>query len=393
VTTERHPALSSLPSQEYDGNGAVRHGDAAWSIAPPHHERVIAALGDVRFKERGLELSPGLTFTEWQAVGEVVGRVEANVRWCLGDWWRFGEHRYGESAAQALPTGYKLQTVKNVASVAGRFELSRRRDDVSFSHHEAVAALPPEQADALLETAAKKRWSEKDLRAEVRRYLAEQRVVASVSEAVITLARWEDWLPHQPQCDLLLADPPFSTEVPDIEAFANEWLPQALAKVKPSGRAFVFVGAYAEELGAYLAVSPPPWLVRDKKLGGWTYRTTMGPKPGQSYNLNWQAVLHYRGVDAEPLDCPALVEGFAMQDIAAPGGPNEPRWHRWQKPDLLAERFVRHATKPGDLVLVPFAGTGTTLLAAARLGRRARGCESDTGMFAIALERGCQAAT
>jgi hypothetical protein len=37
--------------------------------------------------------------------------------------------------------------------VASRFELSRRRDNLSFSHHREVAALPPEEADDLLDRA------------------------------------------------------------------------------------------------------------------------------------------------------------------------------------------------------------------------------------------------
>lgn len=44
--------------------------------------------------------------------------------------------------------------------------------------------------------------------------------------------------------DLLLTDPPYSTDVEDIEAFAAERLPLALAKVKPTGRAYICIGAY-----------------------------------------------------------------------------------------------------------------------------------------------------
>jgi len=56
----------------------------------------------------------------------------------------------------------------------------------------------------------------------------------------------------------------------------------------------------------------------------------------------------------------------------------------------LAERFVRHATAPGGLVLDPFAGTGTFLVAAARLGRRAMGCEVADKMVATCERRGCR---
>jgi SAM-dependent methyltransferase len=121
----------------------------------------------------------------------------------------------------------------------------------------------------------------------------------------------------------------------------------------------------------------------------WTYRNTIGPKPKYDYILNWQAILYCRGPDAPPLECPELVEQLAVQDVNAPDGRLDGRYHTWQKPDELAERLIRHSTRPGELVLDPFAGTGTFLLAAARLGRKALGCDIAPDMLRIACERGC----
>ncbi len=49
--------------------------------------------------------------------------------------------------------------------------------------------------------------------------------------------------------------------------------------------------------------------------------------------------------------------------------------HPTQKPLELAERAIRNSSKRGDVVLDPFLGSGTTLMAAARLGRRCFGLE------------------
>ena len=46
-------------------------------------------------------------------------------------------------------------------------------------------------------------------------------------------------------------------------------------------------------------------------------------------------------------------------------------------PRALPERFIRQYTNPGDLVLDPFAGVGTTIRVAAELGRRGIGFEID----------------
>jgi site-specific DNA-methyltransferase (adenine-specific) len=58
----------------------------------------------------------------------------------------------------------------------------------------------------------------------------------------------------------------------------------------------------------------------------------------------------------------------------------------------LARRCIRLSTWPGEVVLDPFAGTGTTLLAARQLGRRAIGIERSEHYCALAVERLAQGA-
>lgn len=193
-----------------------------------------------------------------------------------------------------------------------------------------------------------------------------------------------EWLHEQAPFDLLLTDPPYSTDVDDIDSFARSWLPLALSKLKATGRAFVFVGAYPKELAAYLNVAMPTQVLV------WTYRNTLGPSPKLDYKANWQAILYYRMPDAEPLDCQVMLEQFSVQDINAPDGRMGDRYHAWQKPMEIGERFVRHATKPGDIVADPFACTGTFLLAAAKLGRVGVGCDISEENIKIAVDRGCR---
>jgi site-specific DNA-methyltransferase (cytosine-N4-specific) len=56
-------------------------------------------------------------------------------------------------------------------------------------------------------------------------------------------------------------------------------------------------------------------------------------------------------------------------------------------PESLAERCIRIGSRPGDLVLDPFVGSGTTALAAARLGRRFVGCELNPEYVELAKKR------
>ena len=189
--------------------------------------------------------------------------------------------------------------------------------------------------------------------------------------------------------DLLLTDPPYSTDVEDIEAFAAEWLPLALAKVKPTGRAYICIGAYPAELLAYLSVlQRQSKFIIDAPLI-WTYRNTLGVTPKMKYNLNYQVVLHLYSPDSRPLDNSITNEMFSVQDINAPDGRLGDRYHTWQKPDELARRLIKHSTQPGERILDPFACTGTFPLMAARMERWAEACDLNADNLRIAQSRGC----
>jgi DNA modification methylase len=63
------------------------------------------------------------------------------------------------------------------------------------------------------------------------------------------------------------------------------------------------------------------------------------------------------------------------------------RQHPTEKPVQLMEHFVRLHSNPGDLVLDPFAGRGSTLIAAEKTGRQWVGCELDPKHYVDALKR------
>ena len=61
--------------------------------------------------------------------------------------------------------------------------------------------------------------------------------------------------------------------------------------------------------------------------------------------------------------------------------------HSCEKPVDLIKVFIRHSTLPGEFVVDPFAGSGSTIEACKESGRRYWGCESDTEMYQRALGR------
>ena len=74
--------------------------------------------------------------------------------------------------------------------------------------------------------------------------------------------------------------------------------------------------------------------------------------------------------------------------ISAPGA-DEKKFgkHPTQKPVALLDRIIRASSNPGDLVLDPFCGSGTTGVSAVDLGRRFVGIEQDAGFIAVARKR------
>jgi len=61
--------------------------------------------------------------------------------------------------------------------------------------------------------------------------------------------------------------------------------------------------------------------------------------------------------------------------------------HPTVKPIALVADAIQDVTKRGDLVLDTFLGSGTTLIAAERCGRRFRGMDIDPGYVDLAIER------
>jgi DNA modification methylase len=61
--------------------------------------------------------------------------------------------------------------------------------------------------------------------------------------------------------------------------------------------------------------------------------------------------------------------------------------HPTQKPVVLSEIPIRNHLRPGEAVYEPFAGSGTTLMAAETLGRRCYAMEIDPKYVQVAIER------
>jgi modification methylase len=180
--------------------------------------------------------------------------------------------------------------------------------------------------------------------------------------------------------------------------FTREWLEQARRILKDDGTIWV-IGSYHNiyRVGALLQ-DADFWILNDIV---WRKTNPMPNFRGTRFTnahetLIWCAkdekaryTFNYRAMKALNDDLqmrsdwllPICSGGERAKDEA--GG----KAHPTQKPEALLYRILLACTKPGDVVLDPFFGTGTTGAVARRLGRRWIGIERETAYVKVARER------
>jgi len=135
-----------------NGNGLLPHNDL------------------FRFTPTGLLIAGEPDFAAWEQLGQQLHYIEGAVHWWIGDWLNYGEGRWGEMYSQALEiTEFTYGTLANDKFVAKQVEFSRRRENLSFSHHTEIAPLPPEAQDRWLAIIERDNLSRNDLRHRIRR--------------------------------------------------------------------------------------------------------------------------------------------------------------------------------------------------------------------------------
>lgn len=113
----------------------------------------------------GLRITREPTWEEYEEQIYMWTRAHRLSAWAIADLYNYGERQWGETYAQAMDeTGLSYGYIANICSVASKIDLDRRNENLSFSHHAAVAPLPPERQDYWLATADGKCLSRNDLR-------------------------------------------------------------------------------------------------------------------------------------------------------------------------------------------------------------------------------------
>lgn len=146
-----------------------------------------------------------LGHSDWLATGRRLGAIGRCSQWWIGDWVRYGTSRWGEKYAEAARvTGYDVASLRNMAWVASRFDLSLRNDKLTWSHHVLLAPFEPDAQSEWLRRASEERLSVADLRLELRA-LREGR--SKSSGRAVAAAREDGDVAVCPHCGHALASP------------------------------------------------------------------------------------------------------------------------------------------------------------------------------------------
>lgn len=193
--------------------------------------------------------------------------------------------------------------------------------------------------------------------------------------------------------DIVVTDPPYGINyasarikdknkrlggiLNDKEPFLD-FIKQAMTKLKPTGAMFIFTRWDVQQ----------SFIDEVKRNGGRVKNVLIWDKGTHSmgdlkaaYGGRYESIIFVAGAEFR-------FPGKRPQDIieipkVAPAKLRHPN----EKPTALIEKLITDTTVPGDTVLDPFMGSGTTAVACIRTGRNYIGFELDEKYHAIAEQR------
>jgi len=118
-----------------------------------------------------LKVDASMTTKEFINVWDCLQQVNGAVQWWIGDWINLArdKHKFASTVQveNILNSVYSDGYLKNLSWVAWQIPESRRRENLSFSHHQEVAPLSEEEQEHWFDKAEKEHCSVKKLRAEI----------------------------------------------------------------------------------------------------------------------------------------------------------------------------------------------------------------------------------
>lgn len=241
-------------------------------------------------------------------------------------------------------------------------------------------------------------------------------------ESIIWLRSLED-----ESVDLIFADPPYNLKKAEWDSFGSQekyvkwslsWIQEASRVLKSTGTLYVcgFSEILADiKLPALKYFKGCRWLI-------WHYKNKANL--GSDWGRSHESILHFRKSKKFTFNIDSIRIPYSNHTLKYPSRPqaetsqygnnhgklwvpnplgakpkdvieipttcngmNEKTPHPTQKPEELIRKIVLASSNPGDIVLDPFLGAGTTAVVAEQLGRKWKGCDTTLEYCSWAAKR------
>lgn len=216
------------------------------------------------------------------------------------------------------------------------------------------------------------------------------------------------------EADLAVVDPPYGDTSLAWDKLTTEWVAPLAAALKPHAPLWLW-GSLRSLIATGPVLMADGWQLSQDVV--WEKHNGSGSAADRFRRVHEQAALFYRGAWDDVHHEPQFTNDATARQMrrkqrpahwgdiggasyrTTDGGPRLTRSviyersaqgnaiHPTQKPEASTETLIRYACPPGGLVVDPFAGSCTTLVAARSAGRRSIGIELDGEMCERAAQR------
>lgn len=333
-----------------------------------------------------LNLPDGLTFTEWLENGKTLRRMGRGVQWWIGDWLVYGESNYPpEDYASAVAELFDYEdpiSVRQLKRVSKSVMVPLRNPRLSWSHHYEIAdhALSDEDRIELLSQAEQEELTEMAFRRVVGKFKKHKRIAhlpepkpwnGTVELDTVNLCDIADIELDRASIDMIFTDPPYDKgSLPLFESLGR----LAAHALKPGAYLMTYTGHMFMPDAIKILETHLEWV--------WCCGVFEPDSNHQIFKNHiyqaWRPVLCFKkSGDTETCEWqPDMVYGTRDKSL-----------HDWQQQMEPALKWIGAYTLPGQVVLDPFVGSGTTIAACRQLDRHYLAFDKDPDAIRTARER------
>lgn len=335
-------------------------------------------------------LPDNLSFPDWQEVGYHLRQIDSGAQWWIGDWLNFGERRYGEKYSQELQDNFGLgyDSLSGLAKIAKRYGFGTRVPNVSWAHHRVVAwdKFSIQDRTAYLRAARLYGLTRDQFEGFVHRHERKKRLRAiakrmpgtkkydpdsNIELDSVNVADIHDLRLLPNSIDMIFTDPPYDFESLTLYAELGRLAARVL---KP--------GSYLMTYSGQMHLNEVMRLLSDQLEYVWTFCVYL---PGQNQSIHarsifdaWHPILAFKkpGETTNREWTHDFVEGTRDKEF-----------HEWQQQMEPPLKYIPCYTLPGDIILDPFVGGGTTVIACQKTARHFIAFDKDPNAVKFTLDR------